>query len=108
MAAIYTVILTSILHENAWTPHFVTNTHDGKWWLISFSWIFSGLLVWFSCIELVNFMENLVIKCVAHTSRCATGPVQSEDEAAAHKMQQARENAQQSFQLQVLEDFWHS
>jgi len=34
--------------------------------------------------------------------------VQSEDEAAAHKMQQARENAQQSFQLQVLEDFWHS
>jgi len=43
-----------------------------------------------------------------YTHCCATAPVQSEDEAVARKMKQARENAQQSFHLQVVEDLWHS
>ena len=33
---------------------------------------------------------------------CITDPVPLEDETADQKMQQARENAQQTFQLQVL------
>lgn len=66
--------------------------------------IFTGILVayMFFFIYSKNFFE--IMKCSTTTPCDIAAAVSSEDESAGQRMQQARETAQQSFQLQVLRD----